>query len=96
MKIINYENNLIEDQILQIENEIKILRSENLKIDLVNLIRKLNELKKLNRYEKFGSGYEKFGSGYGLRKKPLKKLFSDPYRIRYNKQLLHLVLGAEK
>ena len=97
----------IEDQILEIENEIKILNQSDLKFDLWTLIKKLNELKiilyeqtqskqlrKCDRYNKSSNGIKNIV--LRLRQKPDQKMFSDPYQLRYNKQLLHLVLGAEK
>lgn len=101
---------LIEDQILELENEIEILNQSDLKFDLWTLIKKLNELKiilyevtqsnnkhqlrKYDRYNKFDSGIKKIV----LRTltKTDQKLFTDQYQLRYNKQLLHLVLGAGK
>ena len=113
-----YKRN-IEDQIFEIENEIKILNQSYLKFDLWTLIKKVNELKiilyeqtqsknehELRKYEQSKTlrkcdRYNKNDSGIKnivlrLRQKPDQKSFTDQYQLRYNKQLLHLVLGAGK
>lgn len=102
-----FSKKIIDDQILEIENEIKIINQTDLKLDLKVFIQKLNELK-IIKYELTDSKkirtcdhYNK--SSNGMKKiavrtltKTDQKTFSDPYQLRYNKQLLNLVLGAEK